>query len=269
MRLFVIALGLLLALPAHAGAAAQQSTGSVQGMTPGTTLPAPLQSIQKEGGSVLQSFPAPDGLTGWLVKIQGHYLVVYSTVSGNYVISGSLVDKDGKNLSAEYGDKYIPKPDAAKIAAALGPDPWLVEEGAASAPLIYVYADPNCIYCNKLWNELRPYVQSGKVRVRWALLAFLKPTSKGRAAAILAAHDRNAALAEDELKFDKDHEEGGIAELKPVSPDIDTVLKIHNDQMNDAGGAGTPTLIFQRQGSWNISYGAPRDLPAMIAGLSH
>ena len=253
MRLFIIALGLFVTLPALAAADAQQSSGSVQGVTLGADIPAPLQSIQKEGGSVLQSFPAPDGLTGWLVKVQGHYLVVYSTPSGNYVISGALVDKNGKNLSAEYGDKYIPKPDAAKLAAALGPDPWLVEEGVASAPLIYVYADPNCIYCNKLWNDLRPYVQSGKVRVRWALLAFLKPTSQGRAAAILAAHDRRSALAEDELKFDKDHEEGGIPELKPVPLEIDTVLKIHTDQMNEAGGAGTPTLIVRHQDGWSIS----------------
>ncbi|HEV2110634.1 MAG TPA: thiol:disulfide interchange protein DsbG [Gammaproteobacteria bacterium] len=265
MRLFP-ALLLIAALPAYAAGDADVN-GPVPGMAPDIALPEALQRVQGEGAQIVRSFPAPDGLTGWLVKIQGHYLVVYSTASGDYVISGSLVDKNGKNLSAEYGDRYIPKPDAAKIAAALGPDPWLVEDGVAAAPLIYVYADPNCIYCNKLWNELRPYVQSGKVRVRWALLAFLKPTSKGRAAAILAAHDRDAALAEDELKFDKDHEEGGIAELKPVSPDIDTVLKIHNEQMIDAGGAGTPTLVFKRQDGWAISYGAPKDIAAFIAAL--
>ena len=265
MRLFP-ALLLIAALPAYA-ATDTGVNGPIPGMAPGTALPAALQHIQSEGALVVRSFPAPDGLTGWVVRIQGHYVVLYSSPSGDYLFGGALVDKEGKNLSAEYADKYIPQPDVAKLVAALGPDPWLVEEGAPSAPLVYAYADPNCIYCNKLWNELRPYVQSGKVRVRWALLDFLKPTSKGRAAAILAAHDRAAALAEDETRFDKDHEEGGIPELRPVPPEIDTVLKIHTDQMDEAGGVGTPTLIFRRQDGWSLSYGSPKDMAAFIAAL--
>ena len=266
MRLLPVLL-LLAALPLHA-ATDTQTDGPIQGMPPGASLPQALQRIQGEGAVVVRSFPAPDSLTGWIVRIQGRYVVLYSTPSGDYLISGVLVDKDGRNLSAAYDEQYTPKPDPAKLLAALGPDPWLVEEGAPTAPLIYAYADPNCIYCNKLWNDIRPYVQSGKVRVRWVLLAFLKTTSKGRAAAILSAHDRAAALAQDELKFDKDREEGGIPELRPVPPDVDNVLKIHTDQMNEAGGMGTPTLIFHGQNGWSISYGAPKDIASFISGLT-
>lgn len=235
---------------------------------PPASLPAPLQRVQNEGGTVIQSFPAPDGLTGWVMKIQGHYVIVYSTASGDYVISGTLVDKDGHNMTSAYGDKYIPKPDTAKLLAALGTDPWLVEEGSPKAPLMYVYADPNCIYCNKLWNDLRPYVESGKVRVRWALLDFLKRTSTGRAAAILSAHDRAAALAQDETKFDRTNEEGGIPELAPVPIEIGEILKRHIDEMNDAGAAGTPTMLVHRQDGWSIFYGAPKDMPTLIASLT-
>jgi len=260
-------LPLLLALVPCLASADDQTQGSVQSMGLGMPMPAPLQRIEKEGGSVLRSFPAPDGLTGWVLRIQGRNLIVYSTPGGGYILSGNLVDKDGKNLSAEYADKYIPKPDAAKLVAELSADSWLVDEGAASAPLIYVYADPNCVYCNKMWNDIRPYVESGKLHVRWALLDFLKPTSAGRAAAILTARDRGAALAQDETKFDRDHEEGGIPELKPVPPDVDNVLKMHTEQMNDAGGAGTPTILVHKQDGWEILYGAPKDLPGLIASL--
>jgi hypothetical protein len=45
------------------------------------------------------------------------------------------------------------------------------------------------------------------------------------------------------------------------------VLKIHIEQMNEAGGEGTPTLVFRRQGGWTISYGAPKDMTAFIANL--
>lgn len=261
MRLVPLLL-LLAALPLHA--ATEADVNSAASSAP---LPQALQRIQGEGAVVVRSFPAPDGLTGWILRIQGRYVLVYSTPSGDYLMSGALVDKEGHNLSDLYGQQYTPKPDPAKLLAALGPDPWLVEEGAPAAPLIYAYADPNCIYCNKFWNELRPYVQSGKVRVRWVLLDFLKATSKGRAAAILSAHDRAAALAQDELKFDKDKEEGGIPELRPVPLDIDNVLKMHTDQMGEAGGMGTPTLLFRDKNGWTISYGAPRDIAAFMTQL--
>ena len=261
------ALFLLAALPLHA-ADAPQVTGSIQQAPMGAPLPEALQHIQSQGVVIVKSFPAPDGLTGWVVRIEGHYVVIYSTSSGNYLVSGALVDTSGRNLSTLYTDQYVPKPDVSKLVAALAPDPWLVDEGAPTAPLIYVYADPNCIYCNKLWNDLRPYVKSGKVRVRWALLDFLKPTSKGRAAAILSAHDRAAALAQDETRFDKDQEEGGIEELRPVPLDIDNVLTMHTEQMQEAGDMGTPTIIFQGQSGWNMSYGAPKDIAAFIAALT-
>lgn len=238
----------------------------------GATLavPPPLlqQQIQKVGGSVVQGFPAPDGLMGWLVKIQGRYGVVYTTASGDYILSGALIDKDGKNLSTDYVDKYAPKPDAAALAAALASDPWLVDEGSPSAPLMYVYLDSNCSYCNKLWTEIRPYVESGKVHVRWALLSFLKTTSKGRGAAILAANNRAAALAQNETRFDHKDEEGGIPELSPVPIEIGSALETHTRQMNDAGGMGTPTLVIHRKDGWSIAYGAPQDLPGLIASLT-
>lgn len=254
MRLLLAISLLVVAVPAYAA--------------PEQPLPAPLLKIQSEGGTVVRSFPAPDGLTGWVLRIQGRYAIVYSTPSGDYIVSGVLVDKDGKNLTTEYGDKYVPKPDADQLVAALGTDPWVVEEGSLSAPLIYVYADPNCIYCNKMWAELRPYVQSGKVRVRWVLLDFLKSTSTGRAAAILAAHDRLAALAQDETKFDKTNEEGGIPELSPVPVEIGEALKRHTDQMNDAGQQGTPTLLIHTKDGWGLAYGSPKDMPTFIATLT-
>jgi len=253
MRFFAI-LTLFMALPAFAG--------------PAPVPPLLQQQAEKVGGSVVKSFPAPDGLTGWVVKIQGRYGVVYTTASGDYIVSGALLDKDGKNLTTQYEEQYIPKPDAAGLAASLAADPWLVDEGSASAPLMYVYADPNCSYCNKLWNELRPYVDGGRVRVRWALLGLLKPTSKGRAAAILAANNRSAALAQDETKFDHAEEEGGIPELSPVPIEIGSALQTHVQQMNDAGGVGTPTLVVHRKNGWNISYGTPKDMAAFISDLS-
>lgn len=230
-------------------------------------LPPALVLIQKQGGTVGQSFAAPDGLTGWVVTFPDRSLIVYTTVSGNYLISGLVVDQAGRDLTSQYQDRYFPKPDVSRLATTLATDPTLVDEGSPDAPPLYVFADANCFYCNKLWNELRPYVTSRKVRVRWAMLAFLKPTSPGRAAAILAAPDRLAALTQDESKFDRVNEEGGIAPLDPVPDDIAAPLKRHMDEMASAGANGTPLLLYRNGGKWQSADGMPADIRAFVAGL--
>ena len=230
-------------------------------------LPPPLQSLSQQGGKVLRSFPAPDGLTGWVVQFQGRSAILYTTASGDYAFTGPLLDKDGNNLTNRYAQQYIPQPDPEKLAQGLAGDTALVDEGSPKAPLVYVFADPNCIYCNKLWTALRPYVQGGKLHLRWALVDFLKRTSKGRAGAILAADNRAAALAQDEERFDHGQEEGGISELRPVPLDLDAALKLHDQELQDSGNMGTPTLLFRRGGSWTFSYGLPKDLPKLLASL--
>ncbi|HEY1773006.1 MAG TPA: thiol:disulfide interchange protein DsbG [Gammaproteobacteria bacterium] len=230
-------------------------------------LPPALMLVQKQGGSVGQSFAAPDGLTGWVVTFPNRSLIVYTTVSGNYLISGLVLDQSGADLTAQYLDRYFPKADVTKLAATLAADPTLVNEGSPKAPPLYVFADANCFYCNKLWNELRPYVTSGKVRVHWAMLAFLKPTSQGRAAAILAAPDKTAALFTDESKFDLPKEEGGIAPLDPVPGDIAAALDRHNSEMTSAGANGTPLLIYRNDGKWQSVDGMPADIQAFVTAL--
>lgn len=229
-----------------------------------SALPAALLSLQKQGAVIGQRFPAPDGLTGWVVKIQGRNVIVYTTASGEHALSGALVDKAGDNLTEQYADTYIEQPAANKLATMLAGDPMLVDEGAPNAPELYAYADANCIFCNRLWTEIRPYVQSGKVRVHWVMVAFLKDTSPGRGAAIMAAPDRLAALTQDESKFDTQHEQGGIPPLDPVPPALVGALKAHAAEMAEAGAQGTPLLLYRKGSNWILSDGMPRDIQTFL-----
>jgi len=237
------------------------------GLVAAAALPPVLLNVQERGAVIGQSFPGPDGLTGWVVQISGRSLIVYTTPSGNYAVNGVLIDKSGANLSQQYEQTYIPHLAPPDVASSLDQDSLLVDEGQVQAPLIYVYADANCSFCNRLWSALRPYVQSGKVQVRWAMLAFLKDSSEGRAAAILAAKDRVAALTEDEGKFDKTAEEGGIPPLERIPNELRAELALHAQQMSEMGGQGTPLILFRRGGQWLVSDGMPKDLPAFVAGL--
>jgi len=238
------------------------------GLLAAATVPPVLQHLQQQGATIGKSFPGPDGLTGWVVHISGHSLIVYTTPSGNYALNGVLLDKSGVNLTPQYQQTYISNPAVADIVKTLEQDPLLVEEGQAQAPLIYVYADANCSFCNGLWNALRPYLQSGKVRVRWAMLGFLKDTSIGRAAAIIAAKDRVAALTQDEAMFDRQNEEGGIPPLDPIPKDLHTALSLHAQQMADLGGEGTPFLLYRQGAQWQVHEGMPQDMPGFIASLT-
>lgn len=230
-------------------------------------IPPALQALQKKGGTIGQSFIGPDGLTGWVITYAGKTLVVYTTSSGDYVLNGELVDKDGQNLTAQYAQRYIPPPDLSKLVAALEQDPWLVDEGDAKAPPLYVFADPNCFYCNQLWSDIRPFVASGKVHLRWVMVSFLKQSSDGRATAILTAKDRLAAFTLDESKFDKAREEGGIPPVDPMPAEVRGALMSHDHEMFSAGGQGTPLMVFLNGGKWYSLEGLPTDLKAFVGAL--
>src|SRR6185437_10604202 len=124
MRRFLILLAALLPLPVLAAG-----------------VPPALQPLQKRGWTIGQSFIGPDGLTGWVISNPGKSLVVYTTSSGDYVVDGEIIDKDGRNLTAEYGQRYLPQPDLEKLGAALMQDTSLVDEGDPKAPPMYVFAD--------------------------------------------------------------------------------------------------------------------------------
>lgn len=236
-------------------------------------IPSPLAAMQVKGEcQVLRSFDAPGGLTGWVVdtkktKSPNRYIIVYSTHDGRYVLSGVLEGVDGANLSKTYYDEYAPKPDVETAAEEIQHDPHLINEGAASAPQIFVFSDPNCIFCNRIWHDFRPYIDGGRIRVSWALVDILKSSSSPRAAAILQAGDPAKALSLDETNFDASKEEGGIPALKHIPPELKAVLSHDNDVMANANGYGTPTILYRKSHEWHVLYGLPQDLNRFVSEL--
>jgi len=110
-------------------------------------------------------------------------------------------------------------------------------------------------------------VASGKLRIHWAMVSFLKQSSAGRATAILTAKDRLSAFTLDESKFDKPDEEGGIAPVDPMPAEVRGTLMSHASEMFSAGGQGTPLLVFRSGGKWYSLEGLPSDMKAFVEGL--
>ncbi len=129
------------------------------------------------------------------------------------------------------------------VAAVLqgAPTATWISEGKSSAPLIYIFFDPNCAGCHFLYESLRSFVSRGKVRVRWIPVAIVDPTSMGKAAAILQSSDPIAALAYNEQHYKI--EDGGISEDIP-SAATHRQLLANGALLNELPIGVVPTMVF-------------------------
>lgn len=115
-----------------------------------------------------------------------------------------------------------------------------------SAHVIYVYFDPNCPYCRRVYDGLRTQVEFGDVELRWIPIAILTTTSPGKAAAILEAKDPTAALRQNEEHFSTETGSlGGIEE--ELLPRKDTLMRLDRNLalLRRSGRDNVPALLFR------------------------
>ena len=223
-------------------------------------LPQTLQSLSKKWGlTVLKRFDTEiPGITGFVVKGRnGRSAVLYSYK--DVVLAGSIYNAQGQNLAKKYAMANMPKPDYAAAVNELKQDAHLITEGKSGKPEIYVFADPNCIYCHKFWEQTRDWVKADKVQIHWVMVGFLKASSAGKAAAMMAAKDGAKAIADDEVNFNVQKEEGAIKPLDSVPDALNKALHDHEEMMARLQFNGTPSLIFKNtQGQWEGTGGLPK-----------
>jgi len=128
-----------------------------------------------------------------------------------------------------------------------------------SAHVIYVFFDPNCPYCHRVYEDLRPAVKRGDVELRWIVIGTLMTTSPGKAAAILEAKNPTEAFYQNEAGYSRETGSfGGIAE-EPLPQNktlqsLDRNLKL----LQRSGNQGVPALLFRTMdGTANLIVGAP------------
>jgi thiol:disulfide interchange protein DsbG len=235
------------------------------------SLPDTLAALVKAGKvKVVNQFATEvPGLTGYIVTNQDGTQVVYG--DGGYLIVGHVISPKGTDLTDDYRDRFSPKPDLAGVVSKLDAGGHLINEGHATSPLLYVFADPNCIFCYHFYKMAEPLVSSGQLQLRWVMVAFLQSSSAPKAAAILAATDPRAALHTDEDRFDVTHESGGIAPTA-VAQDkaLNDVLQAHGSVLDaiGSGSVGTPTLLYRdAQGHWAAQIGLPS--PDWLSQYAH
>ena len=249
-RRCLIGLGMmLLALPALSAWAATQSSPA---------LPPLLASLAAAGKLKVVSQFATEvpGLMGYIISNQDGTQVVYS--EHGYLFVGHLISPQGADLTDNYRERYTPKPDYSSVVSKLDSGGHLIHEGRAGAPLLYVFADPNCSICYRFYRMAEPLVSSGRLQLRWVMVAFLQSSSAAKATAILSAPDPRGALHADEDRFDTVHESGGISPALSHEKAMQDLLQAHLSAMDAVGGIGTPTLLYRdERGHWAAVVGLP------------
>lgn len=232
-----------------------------------------VQSLIKGKGVILKTFKSGP-FFGYVVKgnqANSPEGILFTDASGQYVISGNIIGQSKANISQQAIDKYITPAKAKKAYETINTVSY-VTDGKDSAPhKLYVVADPNCIFCHKFFEASEPLVKSGKLQIRWIIGAFLKPSSKGKAAAILSAKDPNKAFLENEAKFNEQNEEGGITATSDISAAVKAKLKANMQFMIANQIMQTPTLLYKNaQGTPKIFSGVPqgKQLEAIVNSMS-
>ena len=222
------------------------------------SMPPMLASLVAAGKVkvVTQFTTEVPGVRGYIISGQDGKQVVFG--DGAYLFVGHIISPKGTDLTDDYRERYSPKPDLGALVGKLDAGGHLIDEGRSSAPLLYVFADPNCSFCYRFYQMAEPLVSSGRLQLRWVMVAFLQSSSAGKAAAILSAADPRAALHADEDRFDVAHESGGIAPAGSQDKMLQQVLQAHVSAMDDLGSVGTPTLLYRdAQGHWSAQVGLP------------
>lgn len=216
--------------------------------------PAPIKALEAQGVEVIGTFAAPGGLTGYAGLADQQPLAIYLSADAKVAIVGSMIDAKGNHLSQEPLDRLVSKPLTVKIWKQLEGSTWIADGSKNAARVVYTFTDPNCPYCNKFWNDSRPWVKAGKVQLRHVIVAILADTSAGKAAALLSAEDTQAALTQHEQQ----HASGGVKPLSQVPEKIHAQLDANQTLMQQLGSSATPT-IFYKDASGNLQkmQGAP------------
>lgn len=202
--------------------------------------PAPIKALEAQGVEVMGTFEAPNGLTGYAGLVRQQPLAIYVTPDGKQAIIGTMIDGKGVELSEEPLNRLVKKTLTERTWKQLEESNWIAD-GVKTAPrVIYTFTDPNCPYCNKFWNDARPWVKAGKVQIRHVMVAILGPTSPGKAAALLSAQDPQAALTQHEQ-----HGSGGVKPLAKVPPKAGGQLDANYKLMQQLGFAATPAILYK------------------------
>ena len=111
--------------------------------------------------------------------------------------------------------------------------------------VLYDFFDPNCPYCHILYKRLQPLIIRYHLTVHEIPVAYLTPSSAGKAAALLEAHNPLAALKQSQAHYS--WKTGSSIALKAMTPGTKAKLALNLQLDTQAAGFPlVPILVYQK-----------------------
>jgi thiol:disulfide interchange protein DsbG len=242
----------------------------------GTDYPFALAKFIEKGGKLLGTINVGDGITGYLLEMEGQRSLVYGSPKGEVMIVGAVLDKAGESLTADHmklaGLSEGATGQPAQAANTDVTDKWPEIQKAAFATTgagtktLYAFYEPHCGYCAHLVEA----VASKGITMKWIPVGFLTEDSGIMNAGFVREKDGSKYLQEwmaanarrDTGKF--------LSRVGDISPAEKSSLKFNNDLMASLGIDGTPAILVRdATGKVEVVRGMPTEpqLDAIIARL--
>ena len=126
---------------------------------------------------------------------------------------------------------------------------FAVGAGMMSTRVLYVFFDPQCPHCGRLWETTKPLLR--QIRVVWIPVAFMSAKSAPQGAAILSAENPVYAMDAHETLLSQNR--GGM--VAPEHPDAALLAKIkaNTTLWQTLKGESVPFIVFNNPASGQSS----------------
>ncbi len=248
-------------------------------------LPDPLQNLANDGAQI-RFLGRDQGVDGWIAIKNGQEQYFYVLPNGSFV-SGVLFDSKGKAVTirqvqalrkqsgsvldalaadippsrsikdAKKAEKYEFKTPSEQLYYDVEMSNW-VPIGRAGTPMFYSFIDPQCPHCHAMMEEIKPYIDEGKVQVRMIPVGFRDET-RAQAAFLMATPSPETVWWR--------HMSGSSP--IPASQEISQQGVQRNLSIMQSWKLSvTPLIIYRgKDNKVKIIRGKPKDLDALIKDL--
>lgn len=245
-------------------------------LTAGKDYPHALSKFMEKGGVLLATVNVGDGITGYLLEMEGQRSLVYGSPNGEVMMVGAVLGKDGESLTADHmklAGLTDPNAAAPKVAANTDvTEKWPDIQKAAFGTTgkgdktLFAFYEPHCGWCSKLVEA----VGSRDITVKWIPVGFLQEDSGTVNAGFIREPDGTQYLHEWLAASAQRRSAEFLARVGAVSPDERSRLQYNNELMANLGIDGTPAILVRdASGKIEIVRGmpTPQQLDAIVARL--
>lgn len=193
-------------------------------------------------------------MTGYVLDSNGSPVTLYVTRNGEHAFVGTLIDKNGTNLSAPKVQELFLDAKDQQAWNDLEKSHWIQDGDPKAKTVVYAFVDPNCPYCQKFRKAALPWINAGKVQLRHIVVGVLASDSLAKASTILGSNKPHGAY----IKNFETFRSGGIAPVPDVTDRGKARVKANNQLMSDLGVSATPGIYYKdADGNVRMRLGLP------------